>query len=122
VGVEGRIRAQVGLRVRLKLIEALKQGGVQHEMLGGQVNNCDLFQSGQVSAEEAIEFLKPSRGLRLKEISHPSIPDIKTIIFQTNVSQGGLPVSWYVKCYCLPKDDGEIWFMGVYLTVKRKVP
>jgi hypothetical protein len=114
VGIEGRIRARV--------IGALKEGKVQHEMLNGQVNSCDLFQSGQVSAEEVIEFLKPSRGLRFKEVPHPTIHDIKTIIFQPNVSRGGLPVSWYVKCHCLLKDDDEIWFVGVYSTLKRKTP
>lgn len=91
-------------------------------MLNGQVNSCDLFQSGQVSVEEVLEFFKPSRGLRYEEKPHPSIPDIKTITFKTNVSQGGLPVSWYVKCYCLPKGEDEAWFVGVYSMLKRKVP
>lgn len=114
------MRARVELRIRLRLIEVLKQGRVQHEMLNGQISNCDLFQSGQVSPEEVIEFLKPSRGLRVKEFPHPTIPEIKTIVFKSNVSRGGLPVSWYVKCHCLPKDGDEIWFVGVYSTLKGK--
>lgn len=106
--------------IRARIIAALKNGMVQHELRDGQVNGCDLFQSGQVSVEEVIEFFKPKRGLRYEEMSHSSIPNLKAMIFRTNVARGGLPVSWYVRCYCLPKDDKEIWFVGVYSTLKRK--
>lgn len=91
-------------------------------MLDGKVNNCDLLQSGQVSTQEVLEFLKPSRGLKYEEAPHISIPDIKTMSFRTNVARGGLPVNWYVKCYCLPKNEEEVWFVGVYSTLKRKAP
>jgi hypothetical protein len=122
VGVEARIRAGVESKIRLRLIEALKQGRVQHEMLDGQINTCDLLQSGQVSVEEVIEFLKPSRGLRYEEKDHTSISGLKISLFRTNAARGGLPVSWYIKCYCLPKSEEEIWFVGVYSMLKRKGP
>ncbi|MDB5037558.1 MAG: hypothetical protein JWQ35_1086 [Bacteriovoracaceae bacterium] len=122
MGSDGRARTRIESKVRLRLIAALKNGKVQHEMLEGQVNSCDLLQSGAVSAREVIEFLKPSRGLKYEEVPHPFLSDVKTMIFKTNAACGGLPVSWYVKCYCLFKNREEVWFIGVHSASKRKVP
>jgi len=109
---------------RARLIKALKDGRVQHEMPSGKIIEEDLFQSGQVSAKEVIEFLRPSRGLRYEEVPHSSIAGLKSKIFRSNLGQGGLPVSWYVKCYCLSDDPSgsqeEVWFVSVYASSERK--
>lgn len=108
--------------MRARLVEALKSGRIQHETLDEMVTGRDLLQSGQVSVEEVIEFLKPSRGLKLEEIPHSLLPDVRTFIFRSQVARGGLPVSWYVKCYCLPESGEELWFVSVYSNSERKEP
>lgn len=102
------------------MIAALRNGRVQHEMSENVVSGRDLLQSGQVHVEEVIEFLKPERGLHCKRATHPVLPDVQVVTFRSNVSRGGFPVSWYVKCYCLFEDDKESWFLSVYSTSERK--
>lgn len=108
--------------MRARLIAALKNGRIQSEMLNGCVDARDLLQSGQVSKEEVLEFLKLSRSVQYEETAHSFIPDIKTMIFRSHPTRGSFPVGWYVKCYCLPSEDEEIWFVSVYSTSERKTP
>lgn len=107
-------------RIRTRIIEALQEGRVQHEMLTERVSKNELLQSGQVGVQEVLEFLKPSRGLRFETRPHPVFPKISTYIFRSDPTNGGLPVTWYVKCYCLSEAEEENWFVGVHLTPERK--
>ncbi|PIR22897.1 MAG: hypothetical protein COV44_05525 [Deltaproteobacteria bacterium CG11_big_fil_rev_8_21_14_0_20_45_16] len=84
------------------------------------ISGRDLLQTGQVNVEEVIEFLKPECGLHCKRARHPILPKIQTATFRSDVSRGGLPVSWYVKCYCLFEGEEESWFVSVYSTLERK--
>lgn len=110
---------------RLRVIEALKKGRTQHEMLKDEVSKIDLLKSGQVTAVEVIEFLNPRRGLTCKTVPHTTLPEITTYEYRSCPKQGGLPVSWYVKCYCLvdgrDEKKEELWFVNVFAseTVRR---
>jgi len=100
--------------IRSRVIKALRQGKVQHEAIDGGVNEDDLLQSGQVSAEEVIDFLKLTRGMEHEEMIHPKMPHVRMNIFRSNIEAGGLNFDWYVKCYCLSEIVKEVWFVSVH--------
>ncbi len=103
---------------RGRVIEALKKGRTQHEMLKDEITKIDLLKSGQVTAIEVIEFLNPKRGVECRAVPHATLPEIITYEYRSCPKQGGLPVSWYVKCYCLidERDEKkqETWFVNVF--------
>lgn len=105
---------QMGFKgIRSKVLLALKEGNIQHELRSGKIEEKNLLLSGPMTTTEVEVLLKSTRGTEFTESPHHLVPDVTVYIFKPSIRSAANPLSgrWYVKCYFLEPD---VWFISVH--------
>ena len=99
--------------IRSKVLLALKEGNIQHELRSGKVEVKNLLLSGQMTTAEVELLLKSTRGTEFTKSPHHLVPDITVYVFKPSIRSATHTLSgrWYVKCYFLEPD---VWFISVH--------
>jgi hypothetical protein len=105
--------------IRSKVLLALKEGNIQHELRAGKIEEKNLLLSGQMTNAEVEILLKSTRGTEFTESPHHLAPDITVYIFKPSIRSASNPLSgrWYVKCYFLEPD---VWFISVHRSLNER--
>lgn len=104
--------------VRRRVIQALKEGRIQHEARGN-VDEKNLLLVGDITTEQVIHLLTPCKGTEYSTSPHHLLPEIKVHIFkpQASLYVGWKKEGWYVKLYFLEPD---VWFISVHRSMGAK--
>lgn len=99
---------------RDRAIKALESGNVQHEVRGGEIDEKNLLQTGDVSPEDVVALLKRCRGTQHSSSPHHFDPEVDVHVFRPEVVVPGRKRAqrWYVKLYFVEPD-------AVFISVHR---
>ena len=89
--------------IKLKVLVALQTGNYQHQARSGAIDEKNLLQSGDVTAQEVIGFLGNCASHHHRSSPHHQIPGIEVHIIRKD--------AWYVKFYFL---DPDTFFISVH--------
>lgn len=89
--------------IKSKVIVALKTGNYQHQARSGTIDEKNLLQSGEVTAQEVIGFLSNCTSHHYRSSPHHRIPEIEVHVIRKD--------AWYVKFYFI---DPNTFFISVH--------
>ena len=96
---------------RRRAIEALRAGDIQHEARG-DIDDKNLLETGEVSADEVVRLLNRCRGTQHSSSPHHTVASVEVHVFKpVDRDADGTETRWYIKLYFL---DPDTWFISVH--------
>lgn len=102
--------------VRSRAIQAIRDGGIQHESRD-EIEEKNLLVVGDVTSDQVIHLLNSCRGTQYSSSPHHMVPGVDVHVFKPEAKADSTAEKefWYIKLYFL---DPDIWFISVHKSKK----